>query len=65
MHVHSLLDVDALLDEDSVDRLVCEVRNQSEIVVRNYVLSIQRPSSLALIILERTFKQLQNRTGRR
>jgi hypothetical protein len=60
--VLSILDDVALLDQDLMNWLVGEVRYQSELIIRNYQLSIKRPSSIALGILCRTLDKLEGHT---
>jgi hypothetical protein len=58
MHILSLMNVSRFLDQDSKDTLLNKVKQQSESVARDYDLSIQRPSTLALTILFRSFQKL-------
>jgi hypothetical protein len=59
MHILSLLNVEKLLNKEVMDRLIDEVQYQTENAARFYDLSIQRPSTVALNILFRSFGQLE------
>lgn len=63
MQILSVLDVHLILSKDSLGWLVEEICTQSELAVRNYELSIQRPSSTALSILFRISWQVPNNEG--
>lgn len=58
MHILSLLNVHELLDQDVKNCLIDEVQYLTENAVRDYDLSISRPSTVALTTLFRSFQQL-------
>jgi hypothetical protein len=58
MYILSLMNVSRFLDQDSKDALINEVKHLTAIAVRDYDLFIQRPSTVALTILFRSFQKL-------
>lgn len=58
MHILSLLDIQTVLGKDAIAKVISEVRFECEQAVRNYKLSLQRPSTVACSILFRTFQQI-------
>lgn len=61
LHILSLLDT-SKLSEQALNEFVNNFLHQTEIATRDYCVSIQRPSTIALSILVKMLQQLQSKT---
>jgi hypothetical protein len=62
LHILSLMQIGEILSTGSLNDLLNEVKYQTEIASRDYNLSIQRSSTIALMVLFKAFKQLPHDT---
>jgi hypothetical protein len=59
LHILSLMGLHEILPQQALSELINEVQYQTEIATRDYYISIQRPSTVALTILKKTLQQLE------
>ena len=62
LHILSLMQIGEILSTGSLNDLLNKVKYQTEIASRDYNLSIQRSSTIALMVLFKAFKQLPHDT---
>ena len=62
LHILSLMQVGKIILSESLTDLLNEVQYQTEVVAKDYNMSIQRSSTITLIILFKTFQQFPHDT---